>query len=50
MIFKLQQEVLKFNDICVGCRSPKIDLGPNYLSWKDYSFQNVTIFNVYVAI
>ena len=26
LIFKLQQEVLKFNDICVSWSSPKSDL------------------------
>ena len=26
LIFKLQKEVLKFNDICVSWNSPKIDL------------------------
>ena len=30
LIFKLQQEVLKFNDICVGWSSPKTDLMTNF--------------------
>ena len=30
-IFKLQQEVLKFSDICVSWSSPKTDLGGDYM-------------------
>ena len=29
LIFKLQQEFLKFNDICVSWRSPKTDMVTN---------------------
>ena len=32
MIFKLQQEFLKFNDICVSWSSPKTDLVTNFLN------------------
>ena len=30
LILKLQQEVLKFNDICVSWSSPKTDLVTNF--------------------
>ena len=32
LIFKLQQEVLKFNNLCVSWSSPKTDLEANFLS------------------
>ena len=35
LIFKLQQEVLKFNDICVGWSSPKTDLVTNFLNLEN---------------
>ena len=31
MFFKVQQEVLKFNDICVSWSSPKTDMVTNFL-------------------
>ena len=34
LIFKLQQEVLKFNDICVIWNSPKTDLLTNFINLK----------------
>ena len=34
LIFKLQQEVLKFNDICVSWSSPKTDLLTNFKTQK----------------
>ena len=34
LIFQLQQEVLKFNNICVSWRSPKTDLVINFLNLK----------------
>ena len=34
LIFKLQQEVLKFNDICVSWSSPKTDMETNFLNLK----------------
>ena len=37
LIFKLQQEVLKFNDTC----SPKTDLEINFLNLESQSFENV---------
>ena len=30
LIFKLQQEILKFDDICVSWSSPKTDLETNF--------------------
>ena len=30
LIFKLQQEILKFDDICVSWSSPKTDLDTNF--------------------
>ena len=41
-IFKLQQEILKFN-ICVRWTSPKTDLVTNFLNNEDRSFENVFI-------
>ena len=35
LIFKLQQEVLKFSDICVNCTSPKSDLERNLLNLEN---------------
>ena len=35
MIFKLQQEVLKFSDFCVSLSSPKIDLETNFLNLEN---------------
>ena len=40
LIFKLQQEVLKFSVICVSWRSPKTDLVSNR---DNRSFENVSI-------
>ena len=39
LIFKLQQEVLKFNDICVSWSSPKTDLVTNFLNLENRSFE-----------
>ena len=41
LIFKLQQEVLKLNDICVSSSSPKTDLEKNFLNLENWSFENV---------
>ena len=43
LIFKLQQEVLKFSDICVSLSSPKTDLVKNFLNPENQSFENVSI-------
>ena len=40
LIFKLQQEVLKFNDICVSWSSPKTELVTNFLSLENRMFEN----------
>ena len=42
LIFKLQQEVLKFNDICVSWSSQKTDLDINFLNLENQSFENVS--------
>ena len=42
LIFKLQQEVLKFTDICVSRSSPKTDLVTNVLNTENH-FENVSI-------
>ena len=39
LIFKLQQEVLKFNVISVSRSSPKIDLVTNFLNSENRSFR-----------
>ena len=43
LIFKLQQEVLKFNDICVSWSSLKSYLVTNFLKQENQSFENVSI-------
>ena len=43
LISKLQQEVLKFNDICVSWSFPKTDLVTNFLNPENQSFENVSI-------
>ena len=43
LIFRLQQEVLKFNDICVSLTSPKADLVLKFLNPENRSFENVSI-------
>ena len=42
LAFKLQQEFLKFNDICVSWSSPKTDLATNFLNLEHRSFENVS--------
>ena len=42
LIFKLQQKVLKFNDICLSWNSPKPDLEMNYLNLENRSFESVS--------
>ena len=39
---KLQQKVLKFNDICVIWSSTKTDLEANFLNLENRSFENVS--------
>ena len=40
LIFKLQQEVLKFNDIYRSQRSSETDLETNFSNWENLSFEN----------
>ena len=42
LIFKLQQEVLKFSDICVSWSSPKTDLETNFLKETHNLIKKVT--------
>ena len=39
LIFKLQQEVLKFNDICESWNSPKTDLETNFSNLENRRFE-----------
>ena len=39
VVFKLQQEVLKFNDMCESWSSPKTDLETNFLNPENQSFE-----------
>ena len=41
MIFKLQQEVIKFNEICVSWSTRKTDLETNFLKLKHRSLKSV---------
>ena len=43
LIFYLQQEVLKFNDIFVSWSSPKTDPETNFLNLENIPFENVSI-------
>ena len=43
LIFKLQQEVLKFNDICVSWSPAKTDLVTNFLNPENRNFENVSV-------
>ena len=43
LIFKFQQEILKFNDTCVSWTSPKTDLETNFLNLENQSFENVSV-------
>ena len=42
LIFKLQKEVLKFNDICVSWSSPKTVQEKKFLNLENRSFENVS--------
>ena len=42
LIFKSQQEVRKFNDICASWSSPKITLETNLLNLENQNFDYVT--------
>ena len=44
LIFKLLQEVLKFNDICVSWSSTKTNLEANFLNSQNRNFENVSFF------
>ena len=41
--FKSREEVLKFNNICMGWSFPKTDLVTNFLNPEDQTFDNVSI-------
>ena len=40
--FRLQQELLKFNDICLSWSSPKTDLETNFLNLENRCFENLS--------
>ena len=40
LTFKLQQDVLKFNNICASWSSPETELGTNILNLENRSFEN----------
>ena len=42
LIFRLQQENLKFNYVCVSWSSPKTALVTNFLNLENRSFENVS--------
>ena len=42
LIFKLQQEVLKFNGICVNWSSRKTDMVTNFLNFENRNFENAS--------
>ena len=42
LIFKLEKEVLKFNDNCVSFSSPKTVLETDFLNLENRSFENVS--------
>ena len=42
LIFKLQQEVLNFNNICVSWSSPKTGLVTNLSNVENQSFENIS--------
>ena len=44
LIFKLQQEVLKFNYIFVSWSSLKTGLATNFLNLENWSFENISFF------
>ena len=42
LIFKLQQEILKFNNTCLHWSSSKTDEETNFLNLENPSFENVS--------
>ena len=42
LIFKLQQKILKFNDICVSWTSSKADLVTSFVNLESRSCENVS--------
>ena len=42
LIFKFQQKVLKFNEICVSWSFPKTELVTNFLNPENRSFESVS--------
>ena len=51
LTFKLQQEVLKFSDICVSWSSPKTELVINFLKPENRIFDNIlSQYNFWVNI
>ena len=50
LIFKLHQEFLKSNDICVSWSSPKNDLLTNFWKLENRSFENVFFFSLSIVL
>ena len=53
LIFELQQEVLKFNNICMIWSSPKTDLVTNLLDLENREVSRTSVFlssNLYVNV
>ena len=50
LIFQLEQEVLKLNDICVSWSPPKTDIETNFLNLEKWSFENVSFSNSHFKI
>ena len=48
LIFNLQKEVLKFNDICMSYSSPETDLVTDFLNLENRSFDNVSFSQQYL--
>ena len=42
LIFKLLQEVLKFNDTCLSWSFPKTDMETNFVNLENQSFENIS--------
>ena len=50
LTFKLQQKVLKFNDICISWTFPKTELGTNFLNYESRKFEKASFFSQYLFL
>ena len=46
LIFKLQQEVIKVNDMCMPWSLPETDPETNFLNLENQSFENVSFLSI----